>query len=301
MLKAIGMTVTIASGVLGNTIKNRFAKDNLKTGSDNTLYNLIVSIICAVIMALGALIVPSAGSPFRVSGYTLLLAVCFSVLTAGAQLSSTVAFRHGPMALTTLITLCGMLVSTTFGTVVWHETVTVWQITGIVLMLISLVLVLNPKLNRQVTVTWVILSLVAMLFNGSLGVMQKIHGMSDFADEKMGFLFYTFVFTSVLMAGMLLVDRCRGKHCTIRVGGRIGLSAVAVGITTALQNIINLFLVAVMQSAVFFPICNGTRILLLGLIGSLLFHEKMSKKQTFGFFLGLISVMLVAGVMTLFG
>ena len=294
MFETIGMTVTIASGVIGNTIKNQFAKAGLKTGSDNTLYNLIVSVICAIIMA-------AAGGAVRVSGYTLLLAFCFSILTAGAQLSSTVALRHGPMALTTLITLCGMLVSTTFGTVVWHESVSVWQIVGIALMLVSFVLVLNPKFNEQVTVTWIILSLVAMLFNGSLGVVQKIHGMSDFGEEKMGFLFYTFVFTSVIMTGMLLIGRTRpGNGVTIRVGGKIGISAIVVGITTALQNIINLYLVAMMRAAVFFPICNGTRMLLLGLIGSVLLHEKMTKKQTAGFFLGLISVMLVAGVMTLF-
>lgn len=299
MLRALGLTVTIASGVLGNTVRNRFAKTDLKTDSDNTLYNLITCIVCAVLMALCAVILPGGG--FRVSGYTLLLALCFSVLTAGSELTSTLALRHGPMALTTLITLCGMLVATAFGTVVWHETVTVWQVIGIVLMLASLVLVMNPKLNRQVTAAWIVLSLLSLLFNGSLGVVQKIHGTSDFSEEKIGFLFYTFVFTSLILAGMLLVDRCRGKRCTFRVSGKAGISAAVVGVTCALQNAINLYLVAVMQSAVFFPICNGTQMLLIGLVGSVLLHERMSKKQTVGFFLGLVSVMLVAGVMNLLG
>ena len=286
------LVVSICSGVLGESVKNHFAKGILQTRSDTAVFNLISSSVAAVIMALN-------GGAVRVSSFTFCLSLLFGLFIAGQLILSTELYRRGPMSLGALINLCGMLIPTLAGSLLWHERVSAFQIIGIVLMLGAMALVMNPRIDRSITVSWTILAFSTFCLNGMLGLTQQVLNRSAFAGEKPGFLFYSFLTTIAISAVYLLLMRGAFKKeaVTFRVIGPVGLVACVFGITSAAQHILNLLLVSVLPSAVFFPLCNGSRIILLGLVGALIFRETLSRRQRIGFLLGLFAAMLVAGVL----
>ena len=64
------------------------------------------------------------------------------------------------------------------------------------------------------------------------------------------------------------------------------------GIAGCLYVRMNLSLSAVINSAIFFPVSNGSMVMISTLAGYLLFNEKLGKKQIFGIVLGVIAIIL---------
>ncbi|MEA4964730.1 MAG: EamA family transporter [Oscillospiraceae bacterium] len=295
MINGLLLAFSITCGVTGSGFRYRIARDSLKTMGDNAAFNLILSLVCILVMAV-------AGGLRRPSLLTLLLSVVFGLLIILAGLSSVAAMHNGPMTLSVLISLCGTLIPTTVGSLLWREPVTPFQIAGIVLMLLSMALVLNPTVNSKITARWIAWALASFLLNGLIGLTQKIQSTSIYADEKMQFLFWSFVISALFLLGYLLaIRRARPGACVgCSFRGKLGAGAVLVGLTNAAQHIINLILVGLIPAAVFFPICNGGNILLTGLMGAVVFKERMTRWQIVGFVLGIFAILLVANVASAF-
>lgn len=291
-MNALLMIITICSCILGNSVKNRFAKNQLKNQSDNLLYNLAGN-------ALSILILLCFGGISTTHPVTILLAAVFGLANLLSGLTYTTSLKNGPMSLTALIVLGGsLIVSTVIGTAAFGESVSTLQIIGIVLILVSMVLSSDTKVETNITAAWIVIVLISAAFNGSLGVIQKIQTKSAFPNEKFPFLFWTFIFSTVFNLIWLVLSKNTGKKepVTISLRGKLLIAALVVGATTAAQHIINLLLVARMPAAVFFPICSGARIILSALVDMVVFKEKLSKKQVVSFILGFFAVMMIAGV-----
>lgn len=295
MLNGLLLAFSIVCGVTGSGFRYRFARDSLKTIGDNAAFNLILSLICVVVMAV-------AGGLRHTSPETLYLSLLFGVLIILAGVASVQAMHHGPMTLSVLINLCGTLIPTIAGSLIWKETVTVFQIVGIVLMLLSMALVMNPTVDSKITMRWIFWSLTSFVLNGLIGLTQKIQATSACADEKLQFLFWSFLISAVFLFLYLLVVRKKKPEAYIRCSfrGKLRLGALLVGLTNASQHIINLMLVGAIPAAIFFPICNGANILLTGLMGAVVFKERMTRLQIVGFLLGIVAILLVANVASIF-
>ena len=75
-------------------------------------------------------------------------------------------------------------------------------------------------------------------------------------------------------------------------GAQITLLIVS-GVAVALNNIINLYLAGVMDSAVFFPLVNGVGLVLGIVAGLVVFREKLSVKQWIGIACGVAATLLL--------
>lgn len=286
------MAVTVTACILGNSVKNSFAKKHLKNQSDNLVYNLVGNVLCIVIMLF-------FGGAKGAHPVTILLAAVFGLMNLISGLSYTLALKNGPMSLSALIILGGSLIfSTAIGTSCFGESVSLLQLLGIVLILVAMVFISNTKVETNITAAWIVIVIIAAVFNGSLGIIQKIQGRTAFPEEQMEFLFFTFIFCSVFNVIWLCLNTKTGKKepVTVSLKGFVLISALIVGATTATQHIINLILVAEMPAAVFFPICSGSRILLSALVDVVFFKEKLSRRQIASFILGFVAIMMLAGV-----
>lgn len=291
-MHALLMVITVSSCVLGNSIKNAFAKKDLKNQSDNLIFNLIGNALAILVMAL-------FGGAAAVHRPTVLLAAVFGFANLLSGLTFTSALKLGPMSLSSLLILSGsMICSTLVNSIVYREGMpTVIQLIGIVLILISMVLASNAKADKNITPLWIGVVLLSAAMNGSLGIIQKIQASSAFPAEQMQFLFWTFIFCTVFnLIWLLLNTKVKKEPVTVAVNRKLTGSALLVGATTSAQHIINLKLVAELPSAVFFPICSGSRILLSGLVDIVLFKTKLSVRQVISFVLGFAAIMMVAGV-----
>ena len=73
------------------------------------------------------------------------------------------------------------------------------QIAGIILMIVSLWFIKGkaPTEKEKLTKTWTVLAILAFVFSGMAGVMEKIHQSTQGKDEKMTFVFIACLFMFV--------------------------------------------------------------------------------------------------------
>ena len=289
MINAILMAVTVSSAVFGNALKNKFSKQYLKNQTDNLSFNLVGNALVIVILIF-------AGGAVKVSGYTLKVAMGMGIFNLLSGLLFSLSLANGPMALTTLIQLgISLVLSALWGPVFWQERITVWQIAGIALLLVSMVLTSNAKVDKNITFKWLIITIAGGMANSALGLFQKFITTSAYADEQMGFLFYAFILCTA--CNLIWVSlRKKKEPVSFTFDKNITVIALICGVTMSLQHIINLKLVGVLPTVVFFPICTGLRILLTALVGIVIFKEKLSKRQLIGFVIGFASLFMVAGI-----
>ena len=283
------MGITVASALLGNAFKNFFSKQYLKNQTDNLSFNLIGHALVIVILAL-------FGGACAVAPFTLRLSCIMGVANLVSGLLFTLALASGPMALTTLINLgISLVASALWGPIFWNEKITAFQFGGIVLMLLAMTLTSNAKVDKNITFKWVILTIAAGFANSSLGLLQKVLTTSEYKDQQMGFLFYAFTVCTVCNMVWFLL-RKKKEPVSFQYNRILLVGSLVCGATMAAQHIINLRLVGILPTVVFFPICTGLRILLTALMGIVIFKEKLSKRQAVGFAIGFISLFFIAGI-----
>jgi len=289
-IQTLLMVITVSSAILGNTLKNKVAKNDLKNRSDNLVFNLFGNVFCVVIMA-------ALGGIGKTAPLIILLAALFGLANLLASLIFTNALKYGPLSMTSLIVLSGsMITSTTVNTICFTKVMpTVLQFIGVVLILISMVLASNAKKDKNITARWLPITIIAALFNGSLGIIQGIQSSSAYADQSRQFLFWTFLFSTLINLFYLQINKKR-EPVTLKVNKSFVIIALIVGATMATQHVINLKLVSELDAVVFFPICSGSRILLTMVVDLILFRPKLSGRQVVSFILGFIAIMMLAKV-----
>jgi len=292
MINTILLLVSIASGLICTSSQNKFSKDNCKSFSDTLFFTLTNASICLAASMI-------FGKFWEMSTEVFILGCAFGLTQIVSNLLNVRAFKYGSMSLTILTMFGGsMLISSIGGSIIWHESISLIRIIGIILLLISMGLILNPKLDKRISVKWIVMTLGAATASGLLGISQKAVSALGYEHQKPAFLFVGFVFGVIAdVIYYYIYSRRHNEKTSIRFDGRSGILTLIAGVTLASQHIINLILVGRLPAAMFFPLCNGSRIVLTGVVGALVFKEKMTRYQFAGFILGFSALMLCAGVL----
>lgn len=286
------MVVSISLSIASSTMRKLFARDLLKTNSDNLAFTLGVQLLAMLIVAF-------TGNVFHAAPYTLLLAFLMGADQVVCSVTHVRALVSGPVSLTTLL-LQGitLLISSLLGPLFFSEILSLPQLLGIILVLASMVLITDIKKDRSISLRWLALMLVSGTLGGMQGCFQKMLSRSDFAEQTSAFVFWTFAFSCAVTALLLLLNVKGGRRepVTFRLGS-FALPAILVcAVASGGLNIINLFLVSRLPTAVFFPLNTCSIILLTALVGLLFFRERLSRRQICGFILGILALSLTAGV-----
>ncbi len=282
--------ISILLEVLRGSSAKGFGAKHMRNLSDTLAFNLVVTLVAAIIAAI------LGGAYTSISVYTLLFGLIFGLVTASSLLFNVLALANGPMSYTVFITCCGMLIPTFAGITIWHETIYVAQIIGLVLLLSSLAMGINPKKDRRITGKWLLYSLLAMSSSGAVGVLQKIHQSSAYASEMNGLIMVAFFAAAGLLGIVLLILRfCRREPISRSFSWRssaLGLAVLA-GIGSGTTNLMNLYLAGVLPSVIMFPIFNGGVILINAIVARVFFKEKMSVMQVIGLCIGALSIAMI--------
>lgn len=212
------------------------------------------------------------------------------------------ALSNGPLSYTTVIVSLSCLIPTLSG-LFFGENITLWQLFGIVLMVICILLSPSEKENEKKasnTLKWLIYCFVAAFCTGFLGIIQKVHQSSDIhRGEMTAFLVSLFVVSSVY-AGIKYIKVMKKEKREKSQKLKISKSAIVIpalcGISYAFPHTVNLFLVGELPTVIFFPIANVIPMILFILLGLIVFKEKISLKSWIGIVIGIISTVLVSGV-----
>lgn len=296
---AILFVATMAANLCSQIAKNSFVK---KYPSAVDKYLFIAAggaVSVAVILFLGKI--------ESLSLFTLLTACGFGALTLIQSYFMLKALDCGSFAYTGVIISLSTVIPAFSGAIFWHEKLSALQITGIALLAACFVLCAGKdEEKKDGGVKWFIYVLVAFVATGLIGVMQKIHQTSEYADELNGFLTISFLISTLSAAICAVVAAVKSKstvsdeNVNADSGKKRSYSAVGIllivlsGVGVALNNVINLYLSGKVDSAMFFPIVNGGGLVLVTISSVILYKEKLSKKQWAGVLIGIAAVIMLS-------
>lgn len=287
--------ITLAANPVAGITRTYFSKNVSQTVVGYHLFNAVSSLVCGIMLML------LSGGDFRLSGYTLLMAVLFGLITAAQQLITSAALSVGPWSYTSVIVSMSTVITALSGALFFDETIRLTQIFGIILMMGCLILSVKKEEGEQKkkTMRWFVLCLLACAFCGGVGIMQKVHQSSAHRDELTMFLVIAFLCSFVFSSGSIVAQRW-GKSDTKEPFIEKKTSAlmlavlfVAGGVGTALINQINLYLSGVVDSAIFFPIVNGGGLIMITVLSLVFFKERLTKRQWVGMALGVAATLLL--------
>ena len=284
--------------LLGGGIVRKYFMSKDASNAATYLFNAAGSVIsAAVIFAWGGIT--------SVSLFTLLLGIAFGLVTAVQAITHLKALEIGPMSYTQVIISFSTLISAMSGAIFWNETIEWAHWVGIALMLVSFVLAVERKNDEKgVSLRWLAVSLISFLFNGGIGLMQKLHQSSDFKGELNEFLVLAFCVSFIFSLALWFFARRKpSAECRVTDSAANGKKKTALfvflvlsllnGSTVAVNHKLNLYLSGVMPAAVFFPIINGGGLMITTLAAVIIFKERLSFKQWIGVLVGTTSVIFL--------
>lgn len=269
--------------VLQNCLFNNICKKKLTTNDHVYRFNMIMYGVCITLFGMAAL-----GG--KVSVFTIALGLMFGVVTALSNFYKMRALSAGPMHITLLVTTSSMIISTMSG-VFFGEKFSLLKLIFVVVLIGFIYLSFNKTDNKKTNKKWFLFCVLAFLFQGSIGVLQKIHQFSEYKGELNGFLFVAFLCS-------LIYSRIRTRKSYRELGFRKKhiMFAIVCGVCTYIMNFLNLKLSGLLPSQLFFPLVNGSAIVLSSLMSVLFFKEHLSKKQLIGLCGGIVSLIAICFV-----
>ncbi len=286
------LVITMASCLSVGIFRNYFSKNVSSTQRGYQLFNMVSSAVCALV------IFAYAGFKLEGSTYTMIVGAVFGVVTALAAIFNLAAVSIGPLSYTTVM-LSSSTVITALSGLFFGEIPSLFQWIGIVLMMVCIILATNSNdgsEKKKASAKWLVLSILAALFTAGVGLLQKIHQESKYSAELSMMLFVAFIFSTLFSIILYLltlkkeppiIKKSEDRKSVRKVVILLAVMLTVVGIAIALNNIINLYLIGVMDSAVIFPIVNGGHLILSTLAGLILFREKLAPKQWIGILSGI--------------
>lgn len=287
--------ITLLANPVAGITRTYFSKNVSQTVAGYHLFNAVSSLVCGVTLLL------LSGGDFRLSSYTLLMAVLFGLVTAAQQVITSAALSIGPWSYTSVIVSMSTVITALSGALFFNEIIRTTQIIGILLMMGCLILSVKKEEGDQKkkTMRWFALCMLACAFCGGVGIMQKVHQSSAHREELTMFLVIAFLCSFVFSTCSIFVQRW-GKNGKKEPFIEKKISAtllvvlfVAGGVGTALINQINLYLSGVVDSAIFFPIVNGGGLIMITILSLVFFKERLTKLQWVGMALGAAATLLL--------
>ncbi|MBR4889307.1 MAG: hypothetical protein IKU17_09195 [Clostridia bacterium] len=278
------LLLSLVLGVVKSSVYNQYAKSEKPDVGGIFRFNAVSYGTAAVVALL-------CGVGKTLSPVTVACAFGYAVVVFSLQAMSVAAMTIGPMSLTSLFVLYGMIIPSLAGPIFWHEPFGPLQAAGIVVMLLSIWMLREKSDGVSVNKRWAWMAAVCFVLSGMAGVMEKIHQTSEAKAERLMFLFAActmmFLFSVV---GCLLVKKRSAKRSLRPALLLGGVSGAIVGFYSQ----INLTLAGELNSLIYYPVANGGALLLTVFISVAVFREKLSGRRLAGFLLGLLSIVLLS-------
>lgn len=255
------------------------------------------SLLCALLFfAIG-------GFKLQFSWFSFLIGIGLAVLNLCSTLVCFKAYEKGNVSLFTMFRMQGgMLLPFIYGIIFANNKPTVFQIIGIVVMVISLLFpnISFKKGERKTSVLYTLLCVVIFLINGGISIVSYIqsnspNGVDSFSfltlyqlENLVLFLLVYAVWCFVKKDNLMRNPPKREKKQTLLLWGCIFIVAImnAVGYLLQLIGAANLPAVAV------YPIVTGGTVVLTAVSGLLFFKEKLDIKGYIGVVMTFIATVL---------
>ena len=287
-MKYFLMAVSIIFASLQSIILKKFANKTIKNTGDLFFFNGGVSVVWTVVMLIWFL--ASGGG---ISLEAVIFGLVYGVILCAFLYFKTASLAEGSVTITTLIGSAAFIPATIFGIFYASESVSVFQIIGMVVMLIAVAICVNTKnSSEKPTLKWIIYVIAFFIAGSALGAFFKVFGKSNAFSEVNGMMLSAAIFSAIAFFVTGLVINKANKLPSPTIEKQSLIYILLSGLAGCLYVRMNLSLSAVISSAIFFPVSNGSMVMISTLAGFLLFKEKLTKLQVFGIILGVVAIVL---------
>ena len=228
----------------------------------------------------------------KVSLPTVLCAAAYAVTVFFLQALSVAAMTVGPMSLTSLMVLYGMIIPSLAGPVFWHEPFGIFQAVGMIMMLISIWMLRDKENRTAAKKSWAIMAGICFLLSGMAGVIEKVYQSTEGREER---LMFQCVACAMMFIFSLIGCLCVRKRTAKSIASKPVLLLGAVsGMIVSVYSQTNLILAGNLNSLIYYPVANGGALLLTVLISAAVFREQITGKRMVGFLVGLCAIILLS-------
>lgn len=282
----LNVLVAVSSGC----IQNYYCKNLISNSSDSYLFIIIADLVAV----LGLLFV---SPPLEPSAQLLGLSALQGLILAAETVCIMEAMRIGSFSLTSLFSLSALLIPVCFSAVIWHERMTLMQILGTVLVLVSMAMTLNvgKKDGQAVSRRWIGYALAAFVLGGLAGLGEKnvLYTLDASLTDSFAFYSYLSLITVLLIA--LSVRRIRtGEKPALKLKWKHVLPICYIGAGNSAVFLLLLAALRVLPTATVYGTVNGARLMLTTVLDVVLFHQKLEKIQFAGLAVGLVAIIFLS-------
>ncbi len=265
-------------------LKNVFAKKSNQYIDEKhniytyNFYMFLIAFVISLVIGFRAL--------FHLQLYTVFMAVLYAVFLISAQVLLIKATELGGISVSSLIYSCGFLVPTFASVFLYNETISGIQVLGILLIVLSFAITVEK--GGKANLKWFLTAIVAMLCNGTVGLIQKIFRMSEYSAEQSGLMVLAF-FAGTIITGLMMPK----KKPSLPSAGFLK-TVTGSGISLGFTNSINLYISGVLPGVIVFSCVNGGGIVASTLLARFMERERLSRKKWLSVIIGVIAICLVA-------
>lgn len=246
----------------------------------------------SILFLFGALALIAFGNirSFIPSSEIIIYSIIYACLLVFAQWFYTIALGGGNTGLCSTVYSLGFILPTLSGAIFWDEPFSFLDGIGILCAVFAILLSRGKSESKERGAgRYFIPLIVAMLASGGLGIMQKVQQKSESADEKSLFLLLAFLLAAAFSFAFSLFSS-KGENSSL---GKSTLSAIGVGLAFGSCNLLNTALAGLLPSALFFPTLNIGVILLTIICGTLIYKEKIGRRDLSVLLFGALSILLL--------
>lgn len=286
-MEYVFMAISIVLSVVNACLLRGYSAKNQEENYSPFLFNAGVSVVWILIMT-ACFLLSGVGA---VSPIAIGFGTVYGVILCAFLFFKTQCMAEGPVSLSTLIGSCAFVIATWFGVFYADESVNCFQIIGMLLLLVSLFLCVNPnKSTEKLTAKWFLYCLGFFLAGGCVGIIYKLFGGSSAKTEYDAMILTASAVSAVLFFAVGLIKE-RGKR-KIKPHKAAILFMILCGFASCAYIRMNITLSNIIPSVVFFPVSNGGMVILSTIGGKLFFKERLNKVQIIGIIIGCIAVVI---------
>ncbi len=276
--------IFLGLSLLSGTLKGYCGKlvGNTMNGfRDAALANSIRMSICAFV---GLIIAICSGAGFILPFKTFLICLLSGVSLSGFVLSWLVLVKNGAYMMIDVFVMIGTVVPIIFGTILFGESIKALQVFGIGLILIAALIMCsyNNSIKQKLTIKSVLLLILCGAANGFSDLSQKLIVTLSPDTHISVFNLYTYVISTIVLFGFfafLKKDKAEDSLPKIKKAFiHILIMAVSLFLVTYFKTLSAKYL----DSAILYPVYQGSCLILSSLMCAIFFGEKLTAKCILG-------------------
>lgn len=253
-------------------------------------FNLLCSLVWCVCLFV------ANGCRIHLDGNIILFAVIYGAAQTLFILFKTAAMNSGPVAITTLIGNCALIINVLVCLIWWKEPISGPDVVGLGMLLLGIALSTYKKAEGDFTRKWKIYLAFFLIFAASVGIALKAFsktGASAYAGDMM---FAAAVVMLLLYSAVCLIAGGFGggkQPADKKKTAAFIRYALIAGVFGCVYNRLNIYLSGVLDGVIFFPALNGGVVFLVTILSIVLLKEKLALKQGLGILLGIAGICVI--------